>query len=188
MIRRIAPVLIASLAAACSSGSSTAEQPSSAEALTQGAPVSSADVSSPATNIAATQVVASPESSPRTIGRVIVHKDANCDCCGKWVDHVKAAGFKVAVNDTRDLQAVKRRLSVPDRLQSCHTAEIGGYVIEGHVPVDLIEKLLRERPQIAGLAVPGMPMGSPGMEGPYSEPYDVIAFDKNGATSVYATR
>lgn len=118
----------------------------------------------------------------------VVFKDANCGCCAKWVDHIRAAGFKTISNDVPDLNAVKTRYGVPRSLHSCHTAEIGGYIVEGHVPADLIRKMLSEKPDIAGIAVPGMPVGSPGMEWTYTEPYDVIAFTKSGATSVYAKR
>jgi hypothetical protein len=118
----------------------------------------------------------------------VVYKDANCGCCAKWVDHIRGAGFTVVSHDVTDLTAVKSRYGVPQSLASCHTAEIGGYIVEGHVPADLIRKMLEEKPEIAGLAVPGMPVGSPGMEYTYSEPYDVIAFTKSGVTSVYAKR
>lgn len=118
----------------------------------------------------------------------VVYKDANCGCCSKWVDHIRDAGFKAVAHDVTDLDAIKRRNGIPGALHSCHTAEIGGYLVEGHVPADLIQKMLRERPDIAGLAVPGMPVGSPGMEWTYSEPYEVIAFTRSGATSVYANR
>ena len=118
----------------------------------------------------------------------VVYKDANCGCCAKWVDHIRAAGFKAESNDVTDLNAVKTRYGVPRSLHSCHTAEVGGYIVEGHVPADLIRKMLSEKPDIAGIAVPGMPVGSPGMEWTYTEPYDVIAFTKSGATSVYAKR
>jgi hypothetical protein len=118
----------------------------------------------------------------------VVYKDANCDCCAKWVDHIRSAGFTAEAHNVTDLNAVKARYGVPRSLASCHTAEIGGYVVEGHVPADLIRKMLAEKPDIAGIAVPGMPVGSPGMEYTYTEPYDVIAFTKSGATSVYAKR
>lgn len=104
-----------------------------------------------------------------------VHKDPNCGCCGGWVEHLRAAGFEVAVRETSDLQPLKARLGVPDALASCHTAEMGRYVIEGHVPVRAIERLLGEQPDARGLAVPGMPLGSPGMGGA-PEVYDVILF------------
>ena len=101
--------------------------------------------------------------------------------------HLRASGFEVREENVGDVVPVKRRLGVPAALQSCHTAVIGDYVVEGHVPADLIQRLLRERPAILGLAVPGMPTGSPGMEGPNAKPYDVVAFDKQGKTRVFAT-
>jgi hypothetical protein len=118
-----------------------------------------------------------------------VYRSPTCGCCAKWVDHVKAAGFSPTVHQVEDVSPVKARGGVPGELQSCHTALIGGYVIEGHVPADVIQQLLTERPKVAGLAVPGMPVGSPGMEqGSRVDPYQVIAFTKDGKRSVYAKR
>ena len=104
--------------------------------------------------------------------------------------HLRANGFKIEKKDVfgKTLTDIKHKHGVPGRLQSCHTALIEGYVIEGHVPADLIHKLLKEKPQIVGLAVPGMPIGSPGMEGGKPEPYEVFTFDKSGRTTVYAKR
>lgn len=109
-----------------------------------------------------------------------VHKDPNCGCCGGWVEHLRQAGFEVETVDTARLNAVKTRLRVPPELAACHTAEVAGYVVEGHVPALAIERLLRERPAAIGLAVPGMPMGSPGMEGGEPEVYEVILFGPAG--------
>jgi len=95
--------------------------------------------------------------------KIVVTKDPNCGCCGGWVDHMKAAGFPVEVVTTPQVNRVKARLGVPDALASCHTAEVGGYVVEGHVPADAVKRLLADKPQAKGLAVPGMPVGSPGM-------------------------
>lgn len=118
-----------------------------------------------------------------------VYKDPNCGCCEQWVAHVKQAGFAVTVRDTADMPTVKASMGVPDALGSCHTARVGSYTIEGHVPADLIKKLLAEKPVARGLAVPGMPMGSPGMEqGGRKDKYDVLLFDKAGKTKVYASR
>jgi len=117
-----------------------------------------------------------------------VYKSPTCGCCRAWVDHMTRAGFRVTVHDTSTLDAVKATRHIPPQLQSCHTADVAGYVIEGHVPADLIERLVRERPAIAGLAVPGMPMGSPGMEGGRRDAYQVLTFDRSGRTTVYATR
>jgi hypothetical protein len=107
-----------------------------------------------------------------------VTKDPNCGCCNGWVEHLIEAGFKVDVRNTSEINRVKARLGVPSELASCHTAEIAGYVVEGHVPASAIRKLLDEKPAARGLAVPGMPIGSPGMEVPGSEPedYAVILF------------
>lgn len=117
--------------------------------------------------------------------KVVVNKDPSCGCCQKWADHLSAAGFPVEVVATPELAALKVKLGVPDDLTSCHTAEVGGYVLEGHVPADAVLRLLRERPAAVGLAVPGMPAGSPGMEGGTAEAYDVILFG-NGSPKVFA--
>jgi hypothetical protein len=117
---------------------------------------------------------------------VVMHKDPNCGCCSAWAEHLEANGFKVKTVAERDMQAIKRRFAVPQRLTSCHTAKVGGYVIEGHVPASAIKRLLRERPAVSGLAVPGMPLGSPGMEVPGKrDPYDVVSFDGAGGSRVF---
>jgi hypothetical protein len=108
--------------------------------------------------------------------RVTVHKDPGCGCCTGWVEHLQAAGFPVTAIDTPRMNAVKARLGVPHELAACHTAEVDGYVVEGHVPAAAIDRLLAERPAAKGLAVPGMPVGSPGMEGGEPEIYDVVLF------------
>jgi len=106
------------------------------------------------------------------------------------VGHLRASGYPVKEENVPDVTPTKRRLGVPQRLAACHTALVEGYVIEGHVPADLIDRLLLERPRAAGLAVPGMPVGSPGMESPgqKSEPYQILIFDRSGKTTVFATR
>ncbi len=119
---------------------------------------------------------------------VTVYKAASCGCCNAWIDHLEANGFTVRAVNMDDLSEVKATSGVPSPLTACHTGIVDGYVVEGHVPADLIKKMLAERPNIAGLAVPGMPMGSPGMEGGGKDPYEVIAFARGGATSVYAKR
>ncbi len=117
---------------------------------------------------------------------ITVYKSPTCGCCVKWVDHLEAGGLAVEAIDVENLAWIKKENGVPARLHSCHTALVDGYVIEGHVPVEDILRLLEERPDIAGLAVPRMPIGSPGMEGPNPEPYDVLAFTKQGSTHTYA--
>ena len=111
---------------------------------------------------------------------ILVHKDPNCSCCAGWVRHLKDAGFAVRVEETTNLQPVRNRLGVPADLAACHTAEVDGYVLEGHVPAVAVRRLLEQRPTAIGLAVPGMPAGSPGMDGGTPKRYDVILFGKTG--------
>jgi hypothetical protein len=112
---------------------------------------------------------------------ITVHKDPNCGCCTFWVQHMRDAGFSVRVEETADIASVRARLGIPPRLAGCHTAEVGGYLVEGHVPADAIRRLLSETPDAKGIAVPGMPVGSPGMEsGHPPQPYTVILFGADG--------
>ena len=119
---------------------------------------------------------------------MVVYKDPGCGCCKEWVKIMQKAGFAVTAHDTADMNAIKTTMGVPANLQSCHTAIVGNYVFEGHVPADLVKKLLAEKPVARGLAVPGMPNGSPGMEGPTKDKYDVVLFERTGKTRVYASR
>ncbi len=119
---------------------------------------------------------------------VTVYKNPSCVCCTKWVEHLRANGFDVRAVDASDLAQIKGRYGVPSELATCHTAIVDGYVVGGHVPADVIQRLLKERPTVAGIAVPGMPVGSPGMEGPYPAPYTVLTFDRDGATPIYTRR
>jgi hypothetical protein len=112
-----------------------------------------------------------------------VFRDPNCGCCHKWVEHLRGNGFTVSVNDAPSMKAIKVRFDVPADLAACHTGEVGGYVVEGHVPAAAIKRLLAEKPAGRGLAVPGMPIGSPGMEGPDPEVYEVILFGSGAAQS-----
>jgi len=130
-------------------------------------------------------LVAAQACAQAALPKVVVTKDPNCGCCGGWVEHMKAAGFPVDVVTTPQVNRVKTRLGVPDDLASCHTAEIGGYVVEGHVPADAVKRLLAEKPQAKGLAVPGMPIGSPGMEvqGVAPDIYEVVLFGPSGQTT-----
>ena len=139
----------------------------------------------------ATRLPAQSRSQPatsRNLRDIVVYKDPNCGCCTEWVKHIKAAGFKVNVKDTKEMDTVKRSFGVPKALESCHTGRIGKYTIEGHVPADLIIRLVNDQPKGIGLAVPGMPMGSPGMEGGRKDAYQVLLFDNVGNTTVYAKR
>ena len=109
---------------------------------------------------------------------MLIHKDPDCDCCLAWAKHVRDAGFAVVIRETADLQAIRVRRRIPDKLAACHTADIDGFVVEGHVPAAEIIRLLAERPRALGLAVPGMPTGAPGMEVPGAPPdtYQVVLF------------
>lgn len=152
-------------------------------------------VQTPSTPFASTaqaapaQVEASPAvaQTQADLPLVLVHKSPTCGCCTKWVEHLRSAGFTVQVDETDDLAPIKSRLGVPEQMASCHTAEVAGYFVEGHVPVEDIQRLLADKPDTKGLAVPGMPMGSPGMEGPYTQPYQVMQVDAQGETTVYAS-
>ena len=128
----------------------------------------------------------SPIVSPKT-PTITVYKDPGCGCCKNWIEHLIKHGYRVDAKDTPGMTEVKRTLGVPDRLSACHTAVVNGYLIEGHVPAADIARLLKEKPKVAGLAVPGMPMGSPGMEGPRTQHYQVLSFDKAGKTKVFAS-
>lgn len=133
----------------------------------------------------ATAVSAAPEDAPA----VLVYKAPTCGCCEGWVEHMRENGYEVTVEDRNDVDQVKDLLGIPIRLRSCHTAQIGKYLVEGHVPASDIRRLLEEQPQVAGITAPGMPIGSPGMEVPGRAPdsYDVLAFDADGRTSVFAS-
>ena len=129
-----------------------------------------------------------PTLPPGVPTAITVYKDPDCGCCAAWVKHIQGAGFVTTVRDTTDMTTVKASMGVPKALESCHTARIGSYVIEGHVPADVIVKLLQTKPLALGLAVPGMPMGSPGMEGGKPDKYDIMLFDKTGKSRVFASR
>ncbi|MCA0375614.1 MAG: DUF411 domain-containing protein [Gemmatimonadetes bacterium] len=132
-------------------------------------------------------VAAFAASAP--LPKMVVYKDPGCGCCKEWVAHVQKAGFTVESHDTADMDSVKKNFGIPAALASCHTARVGTLVVEGHVPADLIIKLLNEKGTTRGLAVPGMPIGSPGMEvGTRKDAYDVLAIEKDGRTRVYAKR
>lgn len=118
---------------------------------------------------------------------IMVYKSPTCGCCNKWVKHLESKGFDVKTTNIKNLNPIKDKHGVQRQFQSCHTAKIGKYFIEGHVPAKDIKKLLKDKPDIKGLAVPGMPMGSPGMEGHRKDHYNVLAIDKNNSASVYSS-
>jgi hypothetical protein len=117
---------------------------------------------------------------------VQVYKSRTCGCCNEWIKHLREHGFTVKATDVKDVDSVKRQNGIPAAMASCHTAFVGGYVVEGHVPAGDIIRLLMERPKVSGLAVPKMPVGSPGMEGPNPVPYDVMSFDASGKVTVFS--
>ncbi|HEU0052167.1 MAG TPA: DUF411 domain-containing protein [Longimicrobium sp.] len=168
--RALAALTLFAAAAACGGGSggeAAANEPSSQPAAT-------AEAAAPTVKANGTLVT--------------VYKSPTCGCCQKWVEHMQQAGYQVEVHDMENVQPVKDQHGVTSNLASCHTALVDGYVVEGHVPAEVIQRMLREKPAIAGLAAPGMPRGSPGMEGPVKDRYDIVAFTKDGKTSVYETR
>jgi len=123
----------------------------------------------------------------RTAPSVTVYKSPTCGCCTKWVDYMRANGFDVTATNVEDMTVVRQKYGVPDKAASCHTAVVGGYVIEGHVPADVVKRLLAEKPKFTGLAAPGMPASAPGMDIP-GQPYTIVGFDKAGQLTVYERR
>lgn len=146
-----------------------------------------------ASQVASGDVAAAPAHAahapavPADSVTVTVYKSPTCGCCKEWEKHMREAGFTVVSHDTNDMNAVKHEHGITQDIGSCHTATVGGYVLEGHVPAADVKRLLAERPAVAGLAVPGMPMGSPGMEGIYRDKFNVVAFDSTGGRSVFAS-
>jgi hypothetical protein len=130
----------------------------------------------------------SPTTAEPSLPGVTVHKSATCDCCQLWVDRLGGAGFTVEVRNEDNLNDVKQRVGIPYGMGSCHTAEVAGYFVEGHVPIEDVQRLLRERPDAKGLTVPGMPAGSPGMEVPSGQvqPYEVLLVGRDGSTTVFS--
>jgi hypothetical protein len=128
-------------------------------------------------------------SAQPSAGTITIQRDPGCGCCLKWVAHLEAAGFKATVTESPEMAAIKKSKGIPDTVRSCHTGTINGYAVEGHVPADDIKRMLKERPAIAGIGVPGMPAGSPGMEvaSGLVQPFDVLAFDKTGRVKVFAS-
>jgi hypothetical protein len=154
-------------------------------ALALAAACGSADAAPDARGGVATLAAASDQSLPT----VLVYKTATCGCCAGWVEHMRQAGFTVDARDlptNTELMRVKVDAGVPGAMTTCHTALVDGYVVEGHVPAEQVKRLLAERPEVAGIAVPGMPIGSPGMEGPGARPYEVFSFDRQGGSAVFA--
>lgn len=118
--------------------------------------------------------------------RMEVFKSPYCGCCEKWVEHMRQAGFDVVTKDVNDVPAARKLAGMPERFGSCHTAKVGGYVVEGHVPAADVQRLLKEKPKAVGLAAPGMPQGSPGMETKHPQPYDTLLVQADGSYKVFA--
>lgn len=119
---------------------------------------------------------------------MVVYKSATCGCCKSWITYLEKAGYEVEAVDMEDMPLQKAKYGVPRNVQSCHTGVIDGYVVEGHVPVEDIERMLAAKPDVVGIAAPGMPVGSPGMEqGTQKDPYDVVAFKKSGEVAIFAS-
>lgn len=175
--RRTGRAAVLLLALGACNGAGRADAPAGAASAPQSGQTASA--------AGATQVASAGQGT-----KMVIYKTPTCGCCRNWVDHMRQAGFDVEVHDMPDVQPVKQEHGLPGHLASCHTAIVDGYVVEGHAPADVIRRMLAERPQIAGIAVPGMPAGSPGMEVPggRTDPYDVIAFTREGKVSVYESR
>lgn len=131
-------------------------------------------------------VVSAAAACAQAAPPVEVFKSPSCGCCGKWVEHMRANGFQVTTHDMPDVSPARSRLGMPNRLASCHTAKVGNYVVEGHVPAADIQRLLREKPKALGLAVPSMVPGSPGMESPKPVPYETLLVEADGSTRVFA--
>jgi hypothetical protein len=135
--------------------------------------------------LAAALLVALPLAANAATGTIEVYKTPNCGCCVQWIKHLEANGMKVKAENVPDTSVVRQKLGMPEQYGSCHTARIKGYIIEGHVPAAEIKRLIAEKPKAKGLAVPGMPMGSPGMEGPHKDAYDVLLVKTDGSSKVF---
>ena len=167
--------------AACTRG---APRESSESTTTAGATPAAAQSDAAGATASAT---ASASASIVPAGTTItVYKSPTCGCCGKWEDHMRSAGFTVKSVATNDMDAVKRTHAIPMNMQSCHTGLVNGYIVEGHVPPVDVARMLSEKPDIRGIAVPGMPAGSPGMEGAWRDAYEVVTLPKTGESKVWS--
>ncbi|MDF5729154.1 MAG: DUF411 domain-containing protein [Rhizonema sp. PD38] len=149
-------------------------------------PISNAQALVPTSVAVNTQVVSTARQLKATVPYATVYRSPECTCCGGWIKHLKAQGFRIKDFPTADMDLVKRKYNVPDNLISCHTAIVNGYVIEGHVPADDIKRLFQDSPNTLGLSVPQMPVGTPGMEmGNRKDPFTVFSFDRNSRVAVF---
>ncbi|MBD2001149.1 DUF411 domain-containing protein [Leptolyngbya sp. FACHB-541] len=135
---------------------------------------------------ASAEAASTPDVMSEAMPEIVVYRDPSCSCCGGWMEHLETQGFQATNTPTPEVDALKQQYGIPDDLTSCHTAIIDGYVVEGHVPAEDIKRLLAERPNVVGIAVPGMPVGTPGMEsGDERESFSVFSFDEQGNTEVF---
>jgi hypothetical protein len=141
-----------------------------------------------ATGLVGRELFALAPALPPDSPLVTIYKSSSCMCCAEWVDHMKASGFKTLVHDREEMDQVKDWLGVPQNVRSCHTAQGDKYLSEGHVPAEDVRRLLKEKPKVAGLAIPGMPQSAPGMDAPGKphQPYEVVAFQSSGTTQSFA--
>jgi len=190
-MRKILFLLVVSLFLAACSGSTQSDQPSVDASQSDASMAVVAEAKAPSSETSAQAPVAPQDAAPALAlsTPVYVYKSPTCGCCGNWVDQMVAHGFDVQTEDVDNLANIKAQKGVPDELLSCHTAVAGDYIIEGHVPPEDVERLLMEQPDALGLAVPGMIVGSPGMEVPGAEaqPYDVFLFNASGPVSLFAS-
>lgn len=183
---RLPLAAVLALLLGCSVAESAGSAASAADGASATAPVPAAAASASGATVDAASGLAADAGG--ALPMVTVRKHPTCGCCSVWIDHLREAGFPVAAHDVEDMAAVKDAAGVPQAMASCHTAEVGGYFIEGHVPAGDIARLLRERPSARGLAVPGMPLGSPGMEHPQGivQPYQVLLVQEDGDTREFS--
>ncbi len=130
--------------------------------------------------------LASASALAQSLPKLEVYKSPHCGCCGKWIDHMKSNGFKVEIHDVEDVPGNRKKLGMPEKFASCHTAKIGAYLVEGHVPAADVKQMLKEKPKALGIAVPSMPAGSPGMDIPNSPPYETLLVQSDGSSKVFA--
>jgi hypothetical protein len=190
------PLFLGALAVslvACAPGAATSSPPGAIAATAASPavptpPPAATPGIAPAAEPAVAPDAASATTAPAALPAVLVHKSPTCGCCGAWVEHLRGAGFPVTIDERDDLSALKQQLGIPADKASCHTAEVDGLVIEGHVPAEDIKRLLAQRGEARGLVLPGMPVGSPGMESPDGrvQPYTVERLEKDGSTTPFA--
>lgn len=186
-MKNLASSSLASLLLVCFTGCTPLDSSKSEQTLESNNIVAENDLPPPTSpQVAARESVLKADI---TLPQMTVYKSPSCGCCKLWVDHMEKSGFKVSVIETEDLNPIKRELGIPGGLGTCHTAKVGGYFVEGHVPASDVIRLLKEKPDALGIGVPGMPLGSPGMEAPSGEiqSYTVTLVNKDGSLSIFSS-